>query len=112
MLLATVAVFVLVFSALYFYVTKENTLNIGAAHTEIKISSQKLISSFLNNESSANSEYIEKTIEIAGVFKDITFLNNRYTILLQGETDFSCVICAKQSEPPAPDESEQSKRST
>jgi hypothetical protein len=110
--LATVAVFVLVFSALYFYVTKGNTLNIGAAHTEIKISSQKLISSFLNNESSANSEYIEKTIEIAGVFKDITFLNNRYTILLQGETDFSCVICAKQSEPPAPDESEQSKRST
>jgi hypothetical protein len=95
-LLTTVVVFVLVLSTLYFYVTKENTVNIAAAHTEIQISSESLISSFLNNESSANSEYIEKTIEIAGVFKDITFLNNRYTVLLQGETDFSCVICDMQ----------------
>ncbi|WP_027077244.1 OB-fold protein [Maribacter antarcticus] len=96
-LLATVAVFVLVFSMLYFYITRENNVNIAAAHTEIQISSESLISSFLNNESSANSEYIEKTIEIAGVIKDITFLNNRYTVLLQGETDFSCVICDMQS---------------
>jgi hypothetical protein len=95
-LLTTVVVFVLVLSTLYFYVTKENTVNIAAAHTEIQISSESLISSFLNNESSANSEYIEKTIEIAGVIKDITFLNNRYTVLLQGETDFSCVICDMQ----------------
>lgn len=95
-LLATVLVFVLVFSALYFYVAKENTIDITAAHTEIQISSEKLISSFLDNENIANSEYIEKTIEIEGVIKDITFLNNRYTVLLQGETDFSCVICDMQ----------------
>lgn len=95
-LLATVFVFVSVFSTLYFYITRENTVNIAAAHTEIQISSEKLISSFLNNENTANSEYIEKTIEIAGVIKDITFLNKRYTVLLQGETDFSCVICDMQ----------------
>lgn len=95
-LLATVLVFVLVFSALYFYVAKENTIDITAAHTEIQISSEKLISSFLDNENIANSEYIEKTIEIEGVIKDITLINNRYTVLLQGETDFSCVICDMQ----------------
>ena len=44
-----------------------------------------LISMFQDNEKLANDTYTEKLIEVHGVVEEISFLNNRHTILLRGD---------------------------
>jgi len=61
--------------------------------TDVKISSDKLAKSFSANEIKANTDFVEKTIEVVGSIKKITNVNNRYTVLLQGQNDASHVIC-------------------
>ena len=68
-------------------------VNINEVNTEVSISSEKLLTTFNTNEISANSEYVEKVITVNGNIKKITYLNDRYTILLQGENDLSHVMC-------------------
>ena len=45
----------------------------------------ELISMFQDNEKLANDTYTEKLIEVHGVVEEISFLNNRHTILLRGD---------------------------
>ncbi|AXT61084.1 hypothetical protein D1816_12230 [Aquimarina sp. AD10] len=67
--------------------------NIDLATTELKVSSEDLVSLFLNNEKLATDTYAGKIIEIDGIVKDITFLNNRNTVLLSSKVWSSNVIC-------------------
>ncbi len=60
---------------------------------EISISSEDLLASFISDEAAANAAYIEKTIEVQGKVKEISFLNNRYTVILQGKGEYSCLMC-------------------
>lgn len=60
---------------------------------EISISSEELLASFISDEAAASAAYVEKTIEVEGRIKEISFLNNRYTILLQGKGEYSCLMC-------------------
>ena len=60
---------------------------------EVAISSDKLLASFNANESSADSAYVEKVIIVEGSVKKITHINDRYTVLLQGENNRSHIIC-------------------
>lgn len=62
-------------------------------HVEIKISSADLLASFMEDESKANSDFVERIIEVKGIVKEVTFLNNRYTVLLQGQGEYACLIC-------------------
>ncbi len=62
-------------------------------HVEIKISSADLLASFIEDESKANSDFVERIIEVKGTVKEVTFLNNRYTVLLQGQGEYACLIC-------------------
>ena len=64
---------------------------------EIKISSKDLLAEFLEDEAKANENYVEKVIEVAGTVKEVTFLNNRYTVLLQGQGEYACLICDMDS---------------
>ncbi len=45
----------------------------------------ELITMFQDNEKLANDTYTEKMIEVHGVVEEISFLNNRHTILLRGD---------------------------
>ncbi|MEM8928837.1 MAG: hypothetical protein AAGC45_11580 [Bacteroidota bacterium] len=60
---------------------------------EVKISSADLLASFIEDESKANSDFVERVIQVKGVVKEVTFLNNRYTVLLQGQGEYACLIC-------------------
>ena len=68
----------------------ENSLTTKA---ELHVTSEDLVTSFLSNEELANATYVEKTIEVEGIVKEVTFLNNRYTVLLQGSGEYMCIMC-------------------
>lgn len=70
-----------------------------SARASLKISSTELLAQFLENEEMANETYIEKVIEVEGIVKEVTFLNNRYTVLLQGQGDYACLICDMNDNP-------------
>lgn len=61
--------------------------------TEIKVHAKDLLASFIVDEASANEKFVEKVVEVEGVVKEITFFNNRYTVLLQGEGEYVCIMC-------------------
>ena len=67
-----------------------NSLTAKADHY---ITSEDLLDSFISNEELANKTYVEKTIEVEGIVKEVTFLNNRYTVLLQGNGSYTCIMC-------------------
>ena len=46
----------------------------------------ELIAFFQRNELQANATYVNKVIEVSGVIKDISLLNDRYTVFLKSET--------------------------
>ncbi len=77
----------------YFGYYKSSYKNIGNISAEVEISSSELVSSFMVNEKHANSIYRGKIIEVVGVIKEITFVNDRNTILLRGDNTYSSVLC-------------------
>ncbi len=81
----------------YFGLYLHSYIDIEKVSAEVKISSGNLTSSFILNEKSANSIYRGKVIEVEGIVREVTFLNNRNTVLLQGDTKYSSVICDMQS---------------
>ncbi|WP_405206681.1 OB-fold protein [Aquimarina sp. LLG6339-5] len=84
----------------YVYIECYNTSHIDIinASTEISTDSQKLTASFISNENDANLIYKDKIVELVGVVKEVTFLNNRNTIVLEGENKNSSVLCDMQSD--------------
>ncbi|MBQ4802079.1 hypothetical protein J8L88_04370 [Aquimarina sp. MMG015] len=90
----------LLIAGAYFYIEYYNTshIDINNASTEISTDSQKLTASFINNENDANLIYKNKIVEVVGVVKEVTFLNNRNTIILEGENKNSSVLCDMQSD--------------
>ncbi|SEK50280.1 tRNA_anti-like [Aquimarina amphilecti] len=73
-------------------------INVINTTTEISTDSRELTASFLNNEKQANLVYKDKVVEVVGIVKEITFLNNRNTIVLQGGNKNSGVLCDMQSD--------------
>ncbi|MEM9001533.1 MAG: hypothetical protein AAGB24_14820 [Bacteroidota bacterium] len=63
------------------------------SNVEVKIGSKELLAAFMKDEATANKNFVEKIIEVEGQVRDITFLNDRYTILLQGQGDYACLMC-------------------
>ncbi|AXT20083.1 hypothetical protein D7030_02900 [Flavobacteriaceae bacterium AU392] len=70
-----------------------SAIDVNTVKTEQSISSNKLIALFATNENYANTTYVEKVITVKGVVKDVTYLNDRYTVILQGNNKFSQIIC-------------------
>ena len=79
----------LIFSSIF----KDNCVDTHSLETSVRISSEQLLSSFKENELAANSNYVEKIIEVKGEIRDISFLNNRYTIYLYGGDEINSLIC-------------------
>lgn len=68
-------------------------LDIDKAEVEQSISSNKLFALFSTDEDYANTTYVEKVIVIEGIVKDVTYLNDRYTVMLHSQNKFSNILC-------------------
>ena len=60
---------------------------------ELVLNSEDLAIAYKNNEEKSDSLYAGKIIEVTGIIKEITFLNNRNTIILNSNTETFGVIC-------------------
>ncbi len=94
-LLVTLALIVGV--SIYFRFMNPVYNNMDRVSADVEVSSKELVSSYILNEKSANSIYRGKIVEVDGIVKEVTFLNNRNTILLYGSSKYSSVICDMQS---------------
>lgn len=92
-ILAIIAITTLVSIWALYYIDKSPEKITPDTRVEVKISSADLLASFIEDESKANSDFVERIIEVKGVVKEVTFLNNRYTVLLQGQGEYACLIC-------------------
>lgn len=89
-------VFALVLINLFYYVpplfknTNEPLTNKIATHI---VSSDDLIHSFKIDEEKSTKIYEGKVIEVTGFVKDISFLNDKTTLILKSEADSFGIIC-------------------
>ncbi len=83
---------------LYIWFNRLPEMNSEQLRTDFRVSSTELIASFRINEEEANARFVEKTIEVEGLVKEITFFNDRYTVLLQGEDSLACIMCDMQED--------------
>lgn len=67
--------------------------NLEKENSDIVINSDELISSFKIDEEKANELYKGKIIEVIGIVKEVSFLNNRNTVLLYTKNKDSEIIC-------------------
>jgi hypothetical protein len=74
------------------YFTNSNK-NLELVAYEASINSNDLIDSFLLSEAETNKLYSGKIIEVSGFVKEVTFLNNRNTVILYSQHKTSGVIC-------------------
>ena len=81
---------------LYIYILpyfKSTEINLEKVSSEISLNSNELVASFITNENKSNEVYGGKIIEVTGFVKEISFLNNRNTVLLYTENEKSGIIC-------------------
>ncbi len=69
-------------SILYLLLVHKESLGQEAQHVDIG----EMITLFQENEQLAIATYTEKLVEVEGVVEKVSFLNNRHTILLKGDT--------------------------
>lgn len=80
----------------YFYmlpIFKSSEKNLQNELAELTISSNDLISAFVVNEEKSNRLYTDKVLEVTGFIKEISFLNNRRTLILNSNAKNFGVIC-------------------
>tara|TARA_R110001632_G_scaffold43376_6_gene110025 strand:- start:25149 stop:25577 length:429 start_codon:yes stop_codon:yes gene_type:complete len=68
-------------------------IDINKALTFKNTESEVLVANFMTDEKQADEIYTGKVIEITGTVKEVSFLNNRNTLILQGKDKNSGVIC-------------------
>ena len=83
-------IFGIIFIAPIFDSSEKNLENEVA---ELTLSSNDLIKNYITNEEYANKLYAGKIIEVTGFIKEITFLNDTSTIILDSENETFGVIC-------------------
>ncbi|MEE9407957.1 MAG: hypothetical protein V3V28_07775 [Polaribacter sp.] len=74
------------------YFTNSNQ-NLEKVNSEISLNSEELVANFISNEDDANELYAGKIIEVVGFVKEVTFLNNRNTVILYSKNKTSGIIC-------------------
>lgn len=86
---------VILLSILYFTKPffKLSNKNIENEVTEHNLNATDLVNYYANNEAKANLLYTGKIIEITGTIKEISYLNDRNTIILNSNSETFGVIC-------------------
>lgn len=80
----------------YFYVIpyfKSTHKNLELVASDVSINSNDLINLYVESETETNKLYSGKIIEVKGTVKEVTFLNNRNTVILYGNHKTSGIIC-------------------
>lgn len=72
---------------------ESSTKNLENKNAALSLKSNDLISNFIKNEEKANKLYTGKIIEVKGTVKEISFLNDRTTIILEHENEAFGIIC-------------------
>ena len=80
---------------LYFNKTEKDTRLI---ETEASLTTKELISYIDNANTDQLKNYIDKAIEVEGMLKELTFKNNRYSLLLTSENTDRLVLCEMQKD--------------
>jgi len=91
----TLIVILLLVNGYYYifpYFTKSSK-NLEKVAAEASIHSSDLVTSYLLDEETSNKLYTGKIIEVIGFVKEITFLNNRNTVILYSKNITSGIIC-------------------
>lgn len=91
-----ILIFLLLIVNGYYYVMpifKNSNSNLEKVAYDIAINSDDLVNSYLSNEEKSNQLYAGKVIEVFGFVKEVTFLNNRNTVILFAKNNTSGVIC-------------------
>lgn len=81
---------------IYAYVVplfKSSERNLENVPSEIALNSNQLVNSYLENEKNANFLYTGKIIEIIGFVEDVSFLNERNTVLLYTDNKKYGILC-------------------
>tara|TARA_R110002074_G_scaffold397526_1_gene588046 strand:+ start:1311 stop:1739 length:429 start_codon:yes stop_codon:yes gene_type:complete len=91
----SIVVFVAINTCIYISlnILDEEAIDITNAMTFKNTKSEVLVANFMTDEKQADEIYTGKVIEITGTVKEVSFLNNRNTLILQGKDKNSGVIC-------------------
>ncbi|MGY3794586.1 OB-fold protein [Aquimarina sp. 433] len=79
--------------SVYYLIFGGEYINVVATEPELHLSSTSLVASFSRDEQTANDNYKNKVVEVTGSIKEISYLNNRSTLILEGNTKSSSIIC-------------------
>lgn len=74
-------------------VNKSSEKNLEKINSDYNLDSNDLVANFVNNTAKANGNYVGKIIEVTGFVKQISFLNNRKTVILYTKNQNYGVIC-------------------
>ncbi len=90
-----ISIIIVVSIGIYAYVsfTSLHTINVSEISSFDEVQSNSLIENFLMDEEKADETYVNKVIEITGIVKEVSFLNNRNTLILQGDNESPGIIC-------------------
>jgi hypothetical protein len=86
-----------IFTSVFFIVDKMTNENSIIYKKAIKLDNKTIVSQFINNEQEANKLFVGKTVEVEGVVKKISFLNDEQTIFLNTPYSDIFIICEMSS---------------
>lgn len=89
-ILLVILLSILYFTKPFFKLSNKNVEN---EVTEYNLKATDLVNYYANNEAKANLLYTGKIIEITGTIKEISYLNDRNTIILNSNSETFGVIC-------------------
>ncbi|SFO59793.1 tRNA_anti-like [Chitinophaga sp. YR627] len=70
-----------------YYLYNKPRTSAAAAHTDKHISALKLYEEFSKNEQLANTNYVNKVVEVAGTVTDVQKTGTAVSVLLAGQVD-------------------------
>lgn len=68
-------------------------VNVEKEKAELVIRADRLIEDFQNNESEANTKYVDKILQLEGTVSRISFENGNGFVTLKGQNEGSGVLC-------------------
>lgn len=89
-------VFLLLLVNIYYFalpMLNKSDRNLEKETSDITLNSDELLNSFKINEKKSNEFYAGKILEVVGLVKEISFMNNRNTLILYTKNKDASVIC-------------------
>ncbi|MFK8061245.1 MAG: hypothetical protein AB8B78_14305 [Polaribacter sp.] len=68
-------------------------INVAEEKADITITSNKILQEFSTDETTANSKYLEKIVQVKGVVSKIEKENEKGIITLKTNDDFGSILC-------------------